>query len=365
LHDARFDELERACGSLAVGIDAALARNLFPGIVASFGLPDLAELLALSRLVGMRCPGRHSIFATFAVKFARSGVPGSMDFRVERAHARFLRLDMAVQGARIGGSVSAFVRPPPQQQPEIAHVATRVGRGEFAESAAVVVGGSRGLGETTAKILAAGGASVTITYHRGHADAARVAQEIRNWGGACASVQLDALRPERAFRAVFAGRSPPRTIYYFATPQIFARWRGLFSRNLLRTFIDHYVAGFAAVVDAASEHGAAKLRVFFPSSVLLDDSGREFAEYRVAKRAGEDLCAFYNRFSDKVEILTERLPRTRTDQTSTLVALPARDALDVMLPIVRRLERFSTPIHPHPQEPARAAAPNEGPAPSD
>jgi len=50
------------------------------------------------------------------------------------------------------------------------------------------------------------------------------------------------------------------------------------------------------------------------------------------------LCDFYNRYSGQVEILIDRLPRIKTDQTSTLMEVPAEDALQVMLPLVSRME---------------------------
>jgi len=339
LHDLRFEELDGTCGALAVGLNAAAARDLFPRLAARLGLPILAELVALTRLVGMRCPGRHSIFGQFDVSFDRAGEPGMLNYRVTRTDERFLRLDMVVEGARLSGTLRAFLRPLPQPQPGIAEIARSVGREEFASSIAIVVGGSRGLGEATAKILAAGGARVTITYYRGEQDAARVAAEIRDWGGGCESVHLDVLRPGRTIPRIFAGRDRPRSIYYFATPHIFARRRAFFSPDLLQTFIDYYVTGFAALIDAAAERGGGKLAVFCPSSVAIDENMRELAEYCMAKRAAEDLCAFYNRFSQRISILTERLARTHTDQTSTLVPIPAAQGFDVMLPIVRRLER--------------------------
>jgi hypothetical protein len=338
LHEPRFQELEGLLGSLNVGIDAALAKKLFPGFVADFGLAALAELLALTRLVGMRCPGRHSIFSQFDVTLGRSGVPGRLNFRVERTDERFLGVDMVVEGARLSGKLRAFFRPPPQAQPGIAEIATFVGQHEFERSASLIVGGSRGLGETTAKIIAAGGGLAVITYHRGAGDAARAADEIRRWGGQCESAQLNVLRPGTAIRQLFARDRSPRTIYYFATPQIFARRRSFFSRSLFQTFLDYYVVGFSTLIDAAAEQGGRKLRIFCPSSAAIDENLREVAEYAMAKRAAEDVCAFYNQFSDKIEIIVERLPRTKTDQTSSLFEIPAEDSLKVMLPIVRRVE---------------------------
>ena len=55
-----------------------------------------------------------------------------------------------------------------------------VGPTEFAGSTALIVGGSRGLGALTAKILAAGGGKVIITYATGRADAEDLTEEIRS-----------------------------------------------------------------------------------------------------------------------------------------------------------------------------------------
>ncbi len=52
-------------------------------------------------------------------------------------------------------------------------VGPHVSANEFTGAAALVVGGSRGLGELTAKLLAAGGGRVTITYAYGEGDALR------------------------------------------------------------------------------------------------------------------------------------------------------------------------------------------------
>ena len=77
-------------------------------------------------------------------------------------------------------------------------------------------------------------------------------------------------------------------------------------------------------------------------SIAVTETPRELAEYAIAKRAGEDLCAFYNRYAKGIKIIVERLPRTKTDQTSTLLPLPAESALEIMLPIVQRMESDSS-----------------------
>src|SRR5262249_47953873 len=158
----------------------------------------LATLLTSTRLVGMECPGLHSLYSGLNLTFGPtpSGMP-EMRFRVEDAHPRFAKLRLGVEGPGFQGTLSAFVRPAPCRQRPREGVAGLVKSGGFAAQRAVVVGGSRGLGEVTAKLLAAGGADVLITYHRGKEDADSVAAEINAAGGRCRTAPFDSLHPTR------------------------------------------------------------------------------------------------------------------------------------------------------------------------
>jgi hypothetical protein len=129
----------------------------------------------------------------------------------------------------------------------------------------------------------------------------------------------------------------PRSLYYFATPKIFGRRRGFFDRDLLREFHEVYVTAFGRLIDHVAA-SSGRLRVFYPSSVAVTESIPELAEYAIAKQAGEEVCAFYNRFSRKMEIIVERLPRIRTDQTLAIVPARAVSSLEVMLSIVKSVE---------------------------
>jgi acyl dehydratase len=337
LNDPPFVELAGMAGSLQVGIDPLLARRLFPCLATRVGLVTLADLMALTRLVGMRCPGRHSLFGQLDVTFLPAKAAGVLHFQVKEIDERFSRVVVQVESDTLRGTLVAFYRPPPQPQPQLADLMKVTQRDEFSGSVALIVGGSRGLGEMTAKLLAAGGARVVVTYYRGEADAARVAAEIRSHGGWCECEQLDARNPVAGVERIFAMARPPRSIYYFATPHIFARRRGFFSLDLLQRFLQYYVFGFFQLIEAASRVQT-RLRIFFPSTVAIDEHLSEIAEYSMAKQMAENLSAFYNRFSTEVEIITERLPRVKTDQTATLMDVPAEDAAAVMLPIIRHVE---------------------------
>ena len=74
LQDVAFADLAKERGTIKVGIDPGLAHKIFPDASKYFGLAALAEILTLSRLVGMRCPGRYSIFGQFDVKLGGGAV---------------------------------------------------------------------------------------------------------------------------------------------------------------------------------------------------------------------------------------------------------------------------------------------------
>jgi hypothetical protein len=333
-----FDDLKNRSGALALGMDVALANNLFPAALTTLGSLGLAEILALTRLVGMHCPGMHSIFAQADLRFDAKGDTEVLNYRVEKVDERYSRVEMTVHGPTLQGDLLTYFRPPPVAQAGMATVKGLVGASAFSESVALIVGGSRGLGEITAKIIAAGGGLPIITYNQGGADAKKLVDEIRDHGGRCEMLQLDVSNKQQAKERLGEVEHPVHTLYYFATTRIFGRRHGFFDHSLLSEFNAVYVQGFSDVVDILISKCPTKLRVFYPSTVAVDERSVELAEYGLSKSLGESLCSFYNTHCPKVEITIERLPRIATDQTSTVTAYPAKGALEVMLPLVQVME---------------------------
>jgi acyl dehydratase len=333
-------ELAGKTGSLALGLDAILAGQLFPLTTTMLGNHRMAATLALSRLVGMHCPGLHSIFAETNVRYDGEDGSDALHYRIEELEERYSRVILAVHGARLRGQLVVFFRPPPQAQPGMTEVMRVVEPGAFSKSVVLIVGGSRGLGEVTAKIIAAGGGLPIITYHQGSGDAEKVAADIRAHGGRCETIQLDVQASPPAIRRLIKSKTGLRTLYYFATPKIPGRQRGFFNHGMLHQFNEIYVTAFGRLIDAVAETCPTKLRVFYPSSIMVSTGMDKMEEYIMAKRLAEELCSFYNQNSKKVEIVVERLSRAKTDQTNSIIPLPAENALEMMLPLVRRMERF-------------------------
>ncbi|HXI72618.1 MAG TPA: SDR family NAD(P)-dependent oxidoreductase [Verrucomicrobiae bacterium] len=73
---------------------------------------------------------------------------------------------------------------------------------KLAGKAAVITGGSRGIGAAITKRLAADGASVAFTYSKGADAAASVVTEIERCGGKAIAIQADAADAEAVKAAV-------------------------------------------------------------------------------------------------------------------------------------------------------------------
>ncbi len=309
----------------------------WPNAARTWGPGGLSALARLSYFVGMVCPGQHSVFSSLQLSLPAGPVASDdLCFVVRKYDARFRLFIVAFDGP-VSGELRAFLRPPPQPQPRAADLAAHVNRHEFAGRRALVIGGSRGLGEITAKLLAAGGASVCISYAAGQHDAHAVAADIQaQQRGACRVLPLD-LRTA-SFDTLSISPQELDEVYYFATPRIYAKRSALFDRAIFDEFVDFYLQRFYQLcqwLDGAPR--SSRLKVYLPSTVFITDRPRGMTEYAMAKAAAEVLADDLNRSLKNVEVLHSRLPRLATDQTAGILALSAQSNLDTLLPIIRAM----------------------------
>jgi NADP-dependent 3-hydroxy acid dehydrogenase YdfG len=320
---------------LAPPVAPDMFAQQFPHATSAIGARRLSGLAQTSRLVGMICPGLHSIYASLSVDLTDpiSG-PDGIGFKTRKVDDRFRRVDMDVQGDGLTGQVSTFARIPPVEAPDMQDIAKHVEPGEFAGTTALVAGGSRGLGAITAQIIAAGGGQVVITYASGQGDADRLAAQINGAIGqtVCTTRKLDALQAVAPQLDGLPGQITQ--LYYLATPQIFVQKTALFQPELYTKFSRVYVDAF---YEACTALTPGLLAAFYPSSVAVEARPKGMTEYSMAKSAGEMLCADMIAGIKGLRILIDRLPRILTDQTATVASAEAADPIEVMLPLIRAL----------------------------
>jgi len=337
-----LDEVAAASGNLFLYFDKEYAARLFPNLVRVLPSMQLAALLATTRLVGMECPGRHSIYSGFNLTFG-SGSAGvlKLNYRVADCNKRLALLLMDVEAPGMKGQIKAFFRPKPQGQAAFTEVCREVESGEFSAQRALIIGGSRGLGEVTAKLLAAGGADVIITYYHGQQDAQRVVEEIVSHGAKADYLPLNVLEPSQGLLNRVANRSKPLYLYYFATPFIFGAAKGRFSSQRFTTLSEYYVTGFLRTVQTVAVSSTGLQKILYPSSAAIEELPLDMGEYAAAKMAGEILCDFLQKANPGLTIHKPRLPRIATDQTVSLLPVSNQDPVSVLLTNLRYLRQMS------------------------
>ena len=337
-----------AGGSIPLRLDSARLRRLFPNTAARLPARQLASIIASSQVVGMECPGLHSVFGELTLEFVpRVDLEADeLAYSIARSDPRFQLVVLALAGPGVQGRVMALFRNPPVEQPSFAEVCARTAQGAFSDQRALVVGGSRGLGEVLAKVVAAGGGDVVITYHRGRDDAEALAATIVDAGGRCRAAHYDAVTQESDVAAVVPDGWSPTHVYFFSTPHIKlnrAAWDG----DLFDLFCRHYVHGFMALVEG-TERAFPKLgkkrRYVYPSTVYVEETPPGLREYASAKAAGETACrALANKLKSSVEILVSRLPRLLTDQTSADGKTELPSVVDVLADLATMAQERNVP----------------------
>lgn len=325
-------ELRNRGGRIPLWMDRVLASKLFPNLVRLFPPEQLATLLAVSRLVGMEAPGLHSLLRGFELSGSSNRNAPELTYQVKRVDERFSLVDLRVEAPGLSGTVSAGLRPGPTVQADYEAIRRLVRSGEFAGERALVIGGSRGLGEAAVKLLAAGGADVRFTYCRGEAEANELVRQITRAGATAAGFRHDVLEPQSHFKLMRELEVwQPTVLAYFATPHIFAGHKGHFSAELFRCFCDFYVTAFHATFESLP-----MLRgVLYPSTIAIDDPQPNLMEYSAAKSAGETLCRSLAAQRPHVRIACPRFGRLATDQTATLLASPGSDPIPPVLAALR------------------------------
>jgi hypothetical protein len=318
-------------GLLDLHLPRKIVGRLFPNLARRFCPVQSAILLGLTRLVGVKCPGLHSIFSELKLAAGDTGDQKNIRYSVAEFEDRYGLALLAVAAPGLSGTLKAFLRPPPQEQPAFLNLKHLVATDEFAGQRALVVGGSRGLGEVAAKLLAAGGAEVQLTYHAGQADAQKVVAEIVSGGGRASGGPLNILKPEMEW----LDRTPPTHLYYFASPHISGSGK-TFSADRFKNFCDYYVTGFAGLVEFLQKLGLRK--VFYPSTVFLDELPPQFIEYALAKGAGEILCQALGKKYPEIVFHCPRLPKLATDQTVSLQPAQTPDPVPIILAALQNIK---------------------------
>lgn len=287
-------------------------------------------LASTSRLVGMDCPGLNSLYSSLNIVYNPNEAVSNdeLTYTVKKIDPRFSFVDIECKSSRYFGEIRAFVRPEPIQQPSVTDLNNLVPHNFFLGKKALIIGGSRGIGESISKVITSGGGNVFFTYFKGKDDAEKLLADLRILDHSASAQRLNVLDIDDSYDLILKNFRPT-SLYYCATPYIFEGKRGSFSKALLDTFLDFYSTKFDYFARRAIHYGVRE--VWYPSTVAINEQPSDMLEYTLAKAMGEStLITLTNDFPD-IKFSAPRLPRTETDQTNSLLGVISEPAIKVVL----------------------------------
>lgn len=306
-------------------VDSSEIFTLYPHLASFLNKNLISEIVYLSTVIGMQIPGLHSIFVSASISLTKDNNENSID--IIKTDRRFGIVDLLVQSAFTIAKLRAIVRPAPQTPPDLEGIRKKITKRVAIGKRVLVIGGSRGLGSNVVRLLVLMGADVTFTYARGFEDATALKNDLSKIGLNVNMKFFDILDPN--YSDLFS--NDPEFVLYFSTPKIFVKRSKKFKYELYENFKHFYVDAYKEILGHCL--GKSVLRVFYPSTIAIDEKPSDLVEYVKAKLEGERLSEDYKNLH-KLDILVSRLPRTLTDQTATNLSIENKDPIKVMLPVI-------------------------------
>ena len=308
-----------------------LCEILYPVLTKLYGVNTLCEIAKLSAFVGMKIPGKYSLFKGVSIEMNNSKKPNQL-FKISSIDERVGAVSIEYTGVAIKAQIKAFFRPKPINIPNCSEISQSVNPAiKFENISVLIIGGSRGIGAWASKIFAIFGFNVTITYSKNHLEAVNIQNDITTNGGKCRIIEYDVLTSPISLWQ----KHKFEYVLYFATPPIVANYSGAFDNELYNKFRKFYVDAFEKLVLELSPRCK---KFFYPSTTLIDSPELGFEEYIKAKTKGEKICEYHNE-DKKNDIIIRRLPRLSTDQNNWIFG---KNTISPKAEVIKILELLTT-----------------------
>ncbi|MBZ7933988.1 hypothetical protein H2275_02150 [Campylobacter sp. W0065] len=285
--------------------DLKIFKKNFPLCSLYLHTQNIVVLLASTRIVGMKIPGLYSIYSNLNLDFSKANEEQTLSYNYEKHHSIDCFLINILSPCK--GSIKAFIRPKLVENLNFEQLSLKyqdiLKNQNFKDQKALIIGASKGLGNTCTKILALGGAKILATYH-----SKKIQENIPN----CSFIKYDTLKPSKISIEKIKKFNPTH-IYYFATPKISVQNNHL-NRDILIQFLDYYIFGLDQILNFTQPCSITSSS----SSSFVEDLPLDMKEYSIAKAAME-IYMQYLKKQKNIEINMPRFPRAKTNQTLSLI----------------------------------------------
>lgn len=272
-----------------------------PDDLRGIGAPDVLAASLVSTFAGMCLPGKYATLTDFVITFAepiRLGVSYKLTGTVEHKSQSTGSVTEGLAIREVGGGRSLVatgkagvrVNEPPVRGPAVSALRDRDLDLQLKDKVVVVTGGSRGIGATTAKLLALHGARVVVNYLQAGREAEAVVAEIAEAGGRAFAAQADVSDRAQVRRMMAAACERYRTVDvlvnnatadFYPVPFMELTWDRL-QRDLDVTLKGAFNC-CQEVIPTMMKNGGGK--IINLSTVATDDPPPNQSKYVVAKSA--------------------------------------------------------------------------------
>ena len=297
---------------------------------------EFKSILSLSYFVGMIAPGHNSILASIDINLERKNLVGNkINLSLKNFDKRINLLTINFFNT-ISGEIKAFIRQGPTDQPSIKKVKKFIKIKEFSNTRSLIIGGSRGLGELTAKIISCGKGSVDFTYFYGKEEARKLKRIVKLETGREPLIKKFNVLSKN-FKQEIKKFSNYDFIFYYSTPKILINKSKKFDNNMYRYYHEFYVKRLKILCETLEKITKKKQVVFFPSTIFIKKYTSGLREYIKAKFIAEKMISKLNSRFSKLKIISNRLPQLNTDQTSDLRINIKNKNIKIIIPLVRSI----------------------------
>lgn len=310
-----INELLQGGGATELFFNPELLRIIFPNCHRKLDNFSTATLLAITRIVGMQCPGLNSIFSSMELEFPPSyPKPIKTLFYDFKIHPILNCANISINNL-LKGKIKAFIRPKPIENIKTNTLLFKYPSLKkelpFKHQRALVIGASNGLGNTCSKLLSIGGASVLASFNN-----TKVLERDSN----IHFFQYNALNPTKEMLTTIVNFSPTH-LYYFSTPKIQSIKNPYIQEENLQDFINHYIFGLNKILKL---NIISLTTIFCPSTAFIETRPQDFKEYILAKSLLE---SFLSLLSQQYICIYPRIEKTLTNQTLEITKqnLPTTD----------------------------------------
>jgi hypothetical protein len=331
--DLEFDEILIGSKEFFVSDEAEMARNNFPALTMKYGSAVVLELASLSNIVGVFTPGLNSIFKRLNLEFEESKTLPHYD--IKKIDKRIKQINIAVCGQYCKAEIEAFYLPRKVKSDSIKSIYEKnsltLGIENIGKIRALVIGGSRGVGEYISKAILAFGGTCTLTYSQGEQEALALFNQF-NDPNICKIINLHMSENLESFDKIL-GLKNFNLIFYMASPKILNDSESEPSN----TYELIYYELFKKLIFEAKGVNFNGI-VFYPSTIYAKYSDTIYEKYKKAKIKGEDFILDFNT-RKYFQIHFERLPKLKTQQNLTLSDFDMHDMNDTIFPILINLSQ--------------------------